>query len=105
MAPDFNSIKIQLQEIEERQKSLENLILSQKPVLNFEQTSTYTGLKKSYLYKLTSTGAIPFYKPNGKLMYFSREELDQWLMQNRRATKQEIEGQASTYTTLNKPVV
>jgi excisionase family DNA binding protein len=94
-----------LQEIYERQSNLETLILSQKPVLNFEQTVTYTGLKASYLYKLTSTGEIPYYKPNGKLIYFSREELDQWLMQNRKATREEIESQASTYTTLKRPVV
>ncbi|MEQ9374123.1 MAG: helix-turn-helix domain-containing protein [Imperialibacter sp.] len=85
---------------EERLCSIESLLLSQKTVLNFEEGAAYTGLSKSYLYKLTSSGSVPCYKPKGKMVYFSRLELDQWLLQNRRATTEEIEQQASTFVTL-----
>lgn len=91
-----------LQAIDERLRNIETLLLSQKIVLNFDEVATYTGLSKSHLYKLTSTGGIPCYKPNGKHIYFNKIEIDQWLQQNRKATSQEIESQASTYVALNE---
>lgn len=69
----------------------------QKQVLNFNETCTYLELSQSHLYKLTSTGAIPHYKPNGKKLYFQREELDQWLLRNRMDSQDEIEQQAANY--------
>jgi excisionase family DNA binding protein len=89
-----------LQQINERQKSMEALLLSQKTVLNFDEAASYTSLSKSYLYKLTCSGGIPCYKPNGKHVYFSKTELDTWLLSNRKATTEEIETKASTYVTL-----
>ena len=62
--------------------------------------ATYTGLSKSYLYKLTSTGGIPCYKPQGKMVYFNKIEIDGWLLQNRKATNKELEDKASTFVTL-----
>lgn len=91
-----------LQSIDERLKAIETLLLSQKTVLNFDEVAAYTGLSKSYLYKLTSSGGIPCFKPQGKHIYFSKQEIDQWLMQNRKATSAEIESEASTYVTLKK---
>ena len=90
-----------LQIIDERLRNIETLLLSQKIVLNFDEVAAYTGLSKSHLYKLTSTGGIPCYKPNGKHIYFNKIEIDQWLQQNRKATSQEIESHASTYVALN----
>ena len=91
-----------LQSIDDRLRTIETLLLSQKTVLNFDEVATYTGLSKSYLYKLTSSGGIPCFKPQGKHIYFSKQEIDQWLLQNRKATNDEIERQASTFVTLNK---
>ncbi|MGJ8759370.1 MAG: helix-turn-helix transcriptional regulator [Polaribacter sp.] len=91
-----------LQSIDNRLKHIESLLLSQKTVLNFDEVTTYTGLSKSYLYKLTSTGGIPCFKPQGKHIYFSKQEIDQWLLQNRKATNDELEKQAVTFVTLQK---
>jgi excisionase family DNA binding protein len=91
-----------LQKIEERLSSIEELLLSQKTVLNFTEAAAYCGLSKSYLYKLTSAAGIPCYKPQGKQIYFSRSELDKWLLSNKKETAQEIAQQASTYVTLKK---
>jgi excisionase family DNA binding protein len=90
------------QKIEERLSSIESLLLSQKIVLNFTEAAAYCGLSKSYLYKLTSSAGIPCYKPQGKQIYFSRSELDKWLLSNKKATAEEIALQASTYVTLRK---
>lgn len=85
-------------------QELENLIITsgQKKVLTMDEVSKYTGLSKSYLYKLTSSKQIPFYKPNGKTIFFEREELENWLLQNRAKTTTEIDEEASTFVTLKK---
>lgn len=96
---DKNELTVEqyLQRIDERQGNIETLLLSQKKVLSFDEVAVYTGLSRSHLYKLTSTGGIPCYKPSGKRIYFDRDEVDQWLLRNRKATTAEIDQQASTY--------
>lgn len=88
--------------IEDRLRNIEAFLQSQKTVLNFEEVAAYTGLSKSYLYKLTCRGGIPCYKPQGKHIYFNKQEIDQWLMQNKKATTKEIDNQAATFVTLRK---
>ena len=91
---NIESINQQLSEIKE-------LLLSQKTVLNFNEVGIYTGLSKSHLYKLTSTGQIPCYCPKGKLLYFSKSEIDKYLLSNRKKSSDELDSEASTYVTLN----
>jgi excisionase family DNA binding protein len=91
-----------LQSIDDRLRNIETLLLTKKTVLNFDEVAAYTGLSKSYLYKLTCSGGIPCYKPQGKHIYFNKQEIDQWLLQNRKATISELDSQASTFVTLNK---
>lgn len=55
------------------------------------------GISKSYLYKLTMRQQIPHYKPMGKMCYFNRAELEQWLQGNRVATSSEISQRAQAY--------
>jgi excisionase family DNA binding protein len=55
--------------------------LTTKKVLNFEEACEYTAFRASYLYKLTSSGRIPHYKPYGKMIFFNREELESFLIQ------------------------
>lgn len=54
----------------------------QKNVLTFEELCEYIGMSKSYVYKLTSSGQIPHYKPLGKHMFFKKDEIDNWLLSN-----------------------
>ena len=42
---------------------IEKLVRANKSVLNFDEASEYTGISRSYLYKLTAKGEIPFSKP------------------------------------------
>jgi len=85
----------------EKLNSIEKLMVEQqtlqKQVLNFNETCKYLELSQSHLYKLTSTGAIPHYKPNGKKIYFNRPELDQWLLRNKIDSQDEIEQQAANF--------
>lgn len=55
-----------------------------KNVLTFDEASQYTGFKKSYLYQLTSKGLIPCYRPIGKMIFFKREELEKFLLSNKK---------------------
>lgn len=90
----------QLKFIYDRLKNIESLLLLQKSVLNFDEVTAYTGLSKSYLYKLTCSGGIPCYKPQGKHIYFNKKEIDNWLLQNRKATNRELENKAINLVTL-----
>ncbi len=71
--------------------------LSQKDVLTFDEVCAYTGLSRSHLYKLTCTNKIPHSKPFNKMLYFERQELNKWLLQNPITTADEIERQAVNY--------
>ncbi len=68
--------------------------MQNKTMLTLEEAVDYTGYSRSYFYKLTSTRKIPYYKPNGKRLFFNREELERWLQQNRIATEAELNEKA-----------
>lgn len=51
--------------------------------LNFNQAADYLGFSHSYLYKLTSRKIIPCHRPTGKMLFFSKVELDEWIFENR----------------------
>jgi len=87
-------IQKQLDRIESLLLDQKTVFLSQKTVFNLFEVADYTGLSRSYIYKLTCSGGIPCYKPNGKQIYFNKQEIDNWLMQNRKATSEEIEEKA-----------
>ena len=79
---------------------IEKLLLTQKNVLNFSEVELYTNLSKSYLYELTSSGGIPCYKPNGKHLYFKKEEIEDWLLSNKKVTNIELDELASTHISI-----
>lgn len=82
----------------ERLNSIERYsLLAAKNVLVLDDVALLTGLSKSHLYKLTCKHEIPFYKPNGKQIYFDRGEVENWMKQGRVATYEELEAKAVTY--------
>ncbi len=70
--------------IDERLDRIERLLAVNKDVLTFEETCDYTGISRSYLYRLTASGNIPHSKPNGKMIFFEKEKLNKWLLKNQR---------------------
>lgn len=94
-----------MDELLKRLDKIEQHLASQglmlKDVLNFDEGCEYLNLSQSHVYKLTSTGAIPCYKPMGKKIYFKRVELDQWLLRNRSNTVEEIEAKAGSFQLKN----
>lgn len=69
----------------------------EKNLLTTTEAAKYLGLKPSYLYKLMMRRAIPYYKPNGKLCFFSKADLDAWLTNIRVRSQAEIDGDAAQY--------
>lgn len=102
MEKDQISIAEYLQRIEEKQESIEKMLLSQKKVLTFDEAAAFIGISKSHLYKLTMKNSLPFYRPRGKMIYMDRAELENWLLQNRITPADEIEAAASSYVTRNE---
>lgn len=74
-----------------------NIVFCTKEVLTSEETARYMGISRSYLYKLTMRQEIPHFKPMGKIVYFNRTEVEQWLQSNRVATVDEARVQAGAY--------
>jgi excisionase family DNA binding protein len=66
-----------------------------RPVCSVE-AAKFLGISLSYLYKLTHTRQIPFYK-RGKMLYFREDQLSAWAFENRIATQQELEQKATDY--------
>ncbi len=65
---------------------------------NVEQLNAYTGFSKAYIYKLTHLNKIPFYKPTGGKIMFSKVEIEKWISESRFSTRAEIESKASHYS-------
>ena len=65
--------------------------IAQKNILTLNEAATFTGLSKSYIYKRTSNRQIPFYKLDGKLIYFKKIELEEWLLANRVPPENELD--------------
>lgn len=70
-------------ELDNRLKALEDNplfdYLQKKQVLTMKEASVFLDCSISKLYKLTHLKEIPHYKPLGKMIYFDRNELEEWM--------------------------
>lgn len=87
-----SSCLLKLSYIIARMEKIESALYSIKGTLNFKEAREYLDLSNSQLYKLTRNGGIPYYKPTGKLIYFNKQELDEWVCQNHSEVSAECEG-------------
>lgn len=90
-------IELKLQEVI---ALLENQKIQQKTYLTFQEALAYLNVSKSFLYKLTSGNSITFLKPRGKLIYFRRSDLEDWISQNEIKSFKTSEEETNNY--LNK---
>lgn len=68
--------------INERFKSIEETLYSTKDILNMKEVGQYLDISQSLLYKLTCNGEIPHFKPRGKMIFFEKKVLVEWIKQN-----------------------
>ena len=87
----MNQIKIDF-EVGENEPT-QNLGFLAKEVLTFKEALALLGVSSSMLYKLTHKRAIPFYKPSGKLIYFKKEDLMNWMLSNKTPSNEEIKNE------------
>ena len=77
---------------------IESLLVATQPKpLTLKEAAEFLDFSRSYLYRLTSQGRIPCYKPEGKRVYFDRAELVNWLKRNRIRPQEETEETAASY--------
>lgn len=69
---------------------------------NTEETSLYLSLSIHYIRKLARDKQLPSFKPNGKCIYFKIEDLDNYLMNNKRISNKKIMEKATKYLFSNK---
>jgi excisionase family DNA binding protein len=85
-------------EVLEQIKELKEInLLAAKSVLTLNDVSLLTGLSKAVLYKMTSCRQIPFYKPNGKTLYFEKSEVEAWMRRCRVNAVDETENGVAFY--------
>lgn len=82
-------------------QGLKSLRVSGQEIFTVEALSAYTGLSKSFIYKLCQQKKIPFSRPNGKLLFFSKPKIDAWLLSNPVEPGDDIEAEAINYIASN----
>ena len=87
---------LQQQQMEGRIQALEDIMLCQKEILNFDEAAAYLSMSKSTLYKLTSKKEIPHYKPN-RFVFFERAALDGWIRDATVKTEEQLSDEAIKY--------
>jgi len=88
-------------EIQARLERIENIldeikVTASRP-FDFGEAAAYLHHSKSHLYQLTSKGLIAHFKPNGKKIYFLKQDLDAYLLRHRRPAGEEIDAAAASY--------
>ena len=48
---------------------------SNEEIFKVQDAADFLGLSKSHVYRLTSEGRLPYYKPSGKIIYFKKSDL------------------------------
>lgn len=81
--------------------NIEQLLNQSEKPLTIEEATSYLGISKSYLYKLTSQHAIAHFKPGGKKIYFKKTDLNSYLFNNRKLSTNELEQKAIEYVVKN----
>lgn len=94
---DENTEEIILEKLISIETRIKEANLLKKEFLNVKEASYYISTSASNLYSLTSHNEIPFYKPNGKRVYFRREELDQWIFDHKSVSIEETENKVSDF--------
>ena len=81
-------------DLQKRVETLEDMLEAGKEVLTVEEAAKFMGMARSSLYKMTSDQTIPFYRPNGKMIFFEKSDILSWIRKNRVSTREEIEEEA-----------
>lgn len=100
----FEQLPKAVSELFDKVNSIESLLLSdfktdnseQDQLFTIQQTAEFLSLAVPTIYGLVSRNEIPYSK-KGKRLYFSKQELLDWVKSGRNKTKAEISAEADNY--------
>jgi hypothetical protein len=81
------------------EKRLDELIEQTREVFTFDQARRFLNISASQLYKLTCKRKIASYKPGGKLLYFLRRDLLNWITSRPKFTAKQLQAAALNHLT------
>lgn len=67
---------------------------NRREVLGSEEAARFLGITRAYLYKLTCSRQIEYYRPRGGKIYFRKSTLEAFQLRNRVATADELNDRA-----------
>lgn len=82
--------------INERLKSIEETLYTTKDILNMKEVCQYLDISQSLLYKLTCSGEIPHFNPRGKMIFFEKKELIEWIKKSNLLSSEITKGSSKT---------
>lgn len=82
--------------INKRLKSIEETLYTTKDILNMKEVCQYLDISQSLLYKLTCSGEIPHFKPRGKMIFFEKKELIEWIKKSNLLSSEITKGSSKT---------
>lgn len=82
--------------INERLKSIDETLYTTKDILNMKEVCQYLDISQSLLYKLTCSGEIPHFKPRGKMIFFEKKELIEWIKKSNLLSSEITKGSSKT---------
>ena len=89
--------------LSELQEIKQLTMLGAKNVLTISDCALITGLSKSNLYHQCCKKTIPHWKSAGnKFTYFSKSEIENWMLQHRVKTNDELETEAANIIVTGK---
>ena len=90
--------EILLERLDKIEQLLTEHTLSTKEILNLHEAALFLDISRSHLYKLTSQKQIPHFCPQGKKLYFRRDDLQNWLQRNRQEVEETVEERVNNLT-------
>lgn len=101
--PTFDQLPEAVLQLHEKLNNIEQILLNQDKgqtqedqILTIQQASEVINLSVPTIYGLVQRSAIPVSK-QGKRLYFSKDELIDWIKQGRKKTAQEINAEAEAF--------
>lgn len=86
--------KEDLKRLSQKLSQLEQLtLLSVKEMLTIDDVSLLTGYSRNYLRVLVHKREIPFFKPDGRKLFFSKAEVNNWLAQNHTPAQSDLDAE------------
>ena len=78
-------------------QSIEDDKFQTSQFLTTKDAAVYLSVSHNYLHQLMFKKQIGYYKPNGKLCYFSIKDLNDWIQRNRVSSTLELSAKSLDY--------